>query len=164
MAVLRRGELLLIDAGAEWECYASDISRTFPLDGRYRREQRALYEVVLAAQQAAIDEVRPGRPFAAAHTTAVRMLAKACARSACSRQRGCRVADGSYRRFFPAKTGHWLGLDVHDVGDYRVDGESRVLEPGMVLTVEPGLYVPPDDRWWPSAGAASASASRTMWR
>lgn len=145
-APLRRGELLLIDAGAEWECYASDIARTIPLDGRYGREQRALYEVVLAAQYAAIDEVRPGRPFAAAHDAAVRMLSEGlCALGLLGGSAQAAVASGSYRRFFPAKTGHWLGLDVHDVGDYRVDGQSRVLEAGMVLTVEPGLYVPIDD-------------------
>ncbi len=143
---LRHGELLLIDAGAEWECYASDICRTIPIDGRFRREQRALYEVVLAAQQAALDEVRPGRAFAAAHDAAVRMLSEGlCALGLLPGSAEAVIADGSYRRFFPAKTGHWLGLDVHDVGDYRVDGQSRVLEPGMVLTVEPGLYIAADD-------------------
>jgi Xaa-Pro aminopeptidase len=146
-ATLRDGELLLIDAGAELDCYASDISRTFPVSGRYSREQRALYEVVLAAQLAAIDEVRPGRPFGAAHTAAVRVLAEGlCELGLLKGDADTAIADGSYRRYFPAKTGHWLGLDVHDVGDYRVDGESRLLEPDMVLTVEPGLYVPPDDR------------------
>ncbi len=146
-APLRSGELLLIDAGAELDCYASDISRTFPLDGRYSREQRALYEVVLAAQLAAIDEVRPGRPFSAAHTAAVRVLAEGlCELGLLKGDPEAAIADGSYQRFFPAKTGHWLGLDVHDVGDYRVGGESRLLEPDMVLTVEPGLYVAPDDR------------------
>ena len=146
-AALRDGELLLIDAGAELDCYASDISRTFPVNGRYSREQRALYEVVLAAQLAAIDEVRPGRPFGAAHTAAVRVLAEGlCELGLLKGKADAAIADGSYQRYFPAKTGHWLGLDVHDVGDYRVDGESRLLEPDMVLTVEPGLYVPPDDR------------------
>ena len=146
-ATLRDGELLLIDAGAELDCYASDISRTFPVNGRYSREQRALYEVVLAAQLVAIDEVRPGRPFGAAHTAAVRVLAEGlCELGLLKGDADTVIADGSYRRYFPAKTGHWLGLDVHDVGDYRVDGESRLLEPDMVLTVEPGLYVPPDDR------------------
>jgi len=146
-ATLRDGELLLIDAGAELDCYASDISRTFPVNGRYSREQRALYEVVLAAQLVAIDEVRPGRPFGAAHTAAVRVLAEGlCELGLLKGDADTAIADGSYRRYFPAKTGHWLGLDVHDVGDYRVDGESRLLEPDMVLTVEPGLYVPPDDR------------------
>jgi Xaa-Pro aminopeptidase len=146
-AVLRDGELLLIDSGAELDCYASDISRTFPLNGRYSREQRALYEVVLAAQLAAIDEVQPGRPFSAAHAAAVRVLAEGlCELGLLKGDADTAIADGSYQRFFPAKTGHWLGLDVHDVGDYRVGGESRLLEPDMVLTVEPGLYVAPDDR------------------
>ncbi|MCW8808280.1 MAG: aminopeptidase P N-terminal domain-containing protein [Rhodanobacter sp.] len=146
-APLRAGDLLLIDVGAEVDCYASDICRTFPVDGRYSREQRALYEVVLAAQQAAIDEVRPGRPFSAAHTAAVRVLTEGLCRLGLLRgDAETAVAEGSYQRFFPAKTGHWLGLDVHDVGDYRIDGESRLLEPDMVLTVEPGLYVAPDDR------------------
>ena len=146
-ALLRDGELLLIDAGAEVDCYASDISRTYPIGGRYSREQRALYEVVLAAQLAAIDEVRPGRPFSAAHVAAVRVLSEGlCTLGLLKGSADAAVAEGSYQCFFPAKTGHWLGLDVHDVGDYRVAGESRLLEPDMVLTVEPGLYVVPDDR------------------
>ncbi len=145
-AILRDGDLLLIDAGAELDCYASDISRTFPVNGRYSREQRALYEVVLAAQLAAIDEVRPGRPFGAAHTAAVRVLTEGlCELGLLKGNADAAIADGRYKRFFPAKTGHWLGLDVHDVGDYRIDGESRLLEPDMVLTVEPGLYIAPDD-------------------
>jgi Xaa-Pro aminopeptidase len=145
-ASLRDGELLLIDAGAELDCYASDISRTFPVNGRYSGAQRALYEVVLAAQLAAIDEVRPGRPFSAAHDAAVRVLAEGlCVLGLLKGDADDAIAQGSYQRFFPAKTGHWLGLDVHDVGDYRLDGESRLLEPDMVLTVEPGLYVAPDD-------------------
>jgi Xaa-Pro aminopeptidase len=145
-APLRDGELLLIDAGAEVDCYASDISRTFPVNGRYSREQRALYEVVLAAQLAAIDEVQPGHPFDAAHHAAVRVIAEGlCALGLLKGSADDAIADGSYKRFFPAKTGHWLGLDVHDVGDYRVDGEPRLLEPGMVVTVEPGIYVPLDD-------------------
>lgn len=146
-AALRDGDLLLIDAGAEMDCYASDISRTFPVNGRYSPEQRALYEVVLAAQLAAIDEVQPGRPFNAAHAAAVRVLSEGlCELGLLKGDADAAVAAGSYKRFFPAKTGHWLGLDVHDVGDYRVDGESRLLEPDMVLTVEPGLYVAADDR------------------
>ena len=144
--VLGAGDLLLIDAGAEWECYASDVCRTLPLSGRFSREQRAVYEVVLAAQLAAIDEVRPGRAFNAAHATAVQVLTTGlCTLGLLKGGVEAAVAEGSYRRFFPAKTGHWLGLDVHDVGDYRVGGESRMLEPGMVLTVEPGLYIAADD-------------------
>lgn len=146
-APLRDGDLLLIDAGAELECYASDISRSFPVNGRYSREQRALYEVVLAAQLAAIEEVQPGRPFSAAHAAAVRMIAEGlCSLGLLAGDADTVIADGSYKRFFPAKTGHWLGLDVHDVGDYRIDGEPRILEPGMVVTVEPGIYVPPNER------------------
>ena len=145
-SVLCTDDLLLIDAGAEWECYASDVCRTFPVSGRFNHAQRAVYEVVLAAQLAAIDEVRPGRAFAAAHAAAVQVLAAGmCALGLLKGSADAAVAEGSYRRFFPAKTGHWLGLDVHDVGDYRVGGESRVLEPGMVLTVEPGLYIAADD-------------------
>lgn len=146
-AVLRDGDLLLIDAGAEVDCYASDISRTFPVGGRFSREQRALYDVVLTAQQAAIDEVRPGQPFNAAHLAAVQVIAEGlCTLGLLRDDPETAIATGSYRHFFPAKTGHWLGLDVHDVGDYRIDGEPRILEPGMVVTVEPGIYVPPDDR------------------
>jgi len=146
-APLRDGELLLIDAGAEVECYASDISRSFPVNGRYSREQRALYEVVLTAQLAAIDEVRPGRPFNAAHDAAVRVITEGlCVLGLLKGDVDSAIASGSYKAFFPAKTGHWLGLDVHDVGDYRVDGEPRLLEAGMVLTVEPGIYVPPNER------------------
>jgi Xaa-Pro aminopeptidase len=152
-APLRDGDLLLIDAGAEVECYASDITRTFPVNGRWTREQRALYEVVLAAQQAAIDEVQPGHPFDAAHHAAVRVIAEGlCALGLLKGPPDAAIESGAYKTFFPSKTGHWLGLDVHDVGDYRVDGEARLLEAGMVVTVEPGIYVPPDlrgvaERW-----------------
>ncbi len=145
-APLADGELLLIDAGAEVDCYASDISRTFPVGGRYSREQRALYEVVLTAQLAAIDEVRPGNPFDAAHHVAIRVIAEGlCALGLLDGDADSAIAEGRYKRFFPSKTGHWLGLDVHDVGDYRIDGEPRLLEPGMVVTVEPGIYVPPNE-------------------
>jgi Xaa-Pro aminopeptidase len=114
--------------------------------GRYSREQRALYEVVLTAQLAAIDEVRPGNPFDAAHHVAIRVIAEGlCALGLLDGDADSAIAEGRYKRFFPSKTGHWLGLDVHDVGDYRIDGEPRLLEPGMVVTVEPGIYVPPDE-------------------
>jgi len=144
-APLRDGDLLLIDAGAEYQCYASDITRTFPVNGRFSPEQRALYEIVLAAQAAAIDEVRPGRSFIAYHEAAVRVITEGLLRLGLLKgglERNLR--EETYRRYYMHKTGHWLGLDVHDVGDYRVDGEYRVLEPGMVVTVEPGLYVAAD--------------------
>jgi Xaa-Pro aminopeptidase len=117
------------------------------VNGRFSTEQRALYDIVLEAQLAAIDEVRPGRSFGAAHDVAVRVIAEGlCALKLLKGSADEVIASGSYRRFFPSKTGHWLGLDVHDVGDYRIDGEPRVLEADMVVTVEPGIYVAPDDR------------------
>lgn len=141
------GDLLLIDAGAEVDCYASDISRTFPVGGRYSREQRALYDIVLTAQLAAIDEVRPGHAFSAAHDAAVRVITEGlCVLGLLKGKVETLIGRGDYKRFFPSKTGHWLGLDVHDVGDYRVGGEPRQLEPAMVVTVEPGIYVSGADR------------------
>jgi Xaa-Pro aminopeptidase len=111
-----------------------------------------LYEVVLTAQQAAIDEVLPGRSYSAAHDMAVHVITEGlCALGLLKGEPAEEIAQGGYKRFYPAKTSHWLGLDVHDVGDYRVDGEPRLLEPGMVLTVEPGIYIPPDDLTVPEA-------------
>lgn len=145
-ARLARGDLLLIDAGAEMACYASDITRTWPVGGRFNAAQRALYEVTHEAQAAAIEEVRAGRPFNAAHEAAVRVIVHGlCALRLLHGGARAALKSGDYRRFFPHKTGHWIGLDVHDVGDYRVDDEPRVLEPGMVVTVEPGIYIPPDE-------------------
>jgi Xaa-Pro aminopeptidase len=144
-AELRDGDLLLIDAGAEYECYASDITRTFPVNGRFSPEQRALYDIVLAAQTAAIDEVRAGRPFDAYHEAAVRVITAGLVKlDLLSGSVEKNLRDQAYRRFYMHKTGHWLGLDVHDVGDYRIDDEFRLLEPGMVVTVEPGIYIAPD--------------------
>ncbi len=150
-AVLRDGDLLLVDAGAEFACYASDITRTFPVNGRFTPPQRELYELVLAAQLAGIDEVRPGRPFDAFHEAAVRVLTRGLLRlGLLSGSLATALREHSYRRYYMHKTGHWLGLDVHDAGDYRIDGEFRLLEPGMVVTVEPGLYIAPDDRRAPA--------------
>ncbi len=144
-APLRDGDLLLVDAGAEVDCYASDITRTYPVNGRFSPEQRALYDVVLAAQHAAIAAVRPGQPWTASHDAAVRTIATGlCELGVLKGSPRAAIESGAYKAFFPHKTGHWLGLDVHDVGDYRVDGEPRELEPGMVLTVEPGIYIAPD--------------------
>jgi Xaa-Pro aminopeptidase len=144
-APLRDGDLLLIDAGAEYECYASDITRTFPVNGKFSPEQRALYDVVLAAQRAAIAEVRPGKAFGRYHEAAVHTLTAGLIKLGLLKGSVAKnVREQTYRKFYMHKTGHWLGLDVHDVGDYRVDGEFRELEPGMVVTVEPGLYIAPD--------------------
>jgi Xaa-Pro aminopeptidase len=144
-APLRDGDLLLVDAGAEVDCYASDITRTYPVNGRFSPEQRALYDVVLAAQHAAIAAVRPGQPWTASHDAAVKTIATGlCEIGLIKGSPRAAMESGAYKAFFPHKTGHWLGLDVHDVGDYRIDGEPRVLEPGMVLTVEPGIYIAPE--------------------
>ena len=144
-APLRDGDLLLIDAGAEYRNYASDITRTFPVNGRFSEPQRAIYELVLEAQSAAIEEVRPGRRWMDPHEAAVKTLTKGLVTLGLLK---CKVPklikDEAYKKFYMHRTGHWLGMDVHDVGLYRVDGEWRELEPGMVLTVEPGLYIAPD--------------------
>ena len=142
---LKDGDLLLIDAGAEYLCYASDITRTFPVNGKFSPEQRALYDIVLASQRAAIAEVRAGRPFIAYHDAAVRVITAGLVKLGLLKGSVDKnIREHTYRRFYMHKTGHWLGLDVHDVGDYRVDGEYRELEPGMVVTVEPGIYIAPD--------------------
>jgi Xaa-Pro aminopeptidase len=146
-AELRDGDLLLIDAGAEFDCYASDITRTFPINGRYTPEQRVLYDLVLEAQLAAIDAVRPGNSWIAPHEAAVRVLTRGLVRiGLLEGSVEANLREHAYRRFYMHKTGHWLGLDVHDVGDYRIDGEYRELEPGMVLTIEPGLYIDPAEK------------------
>ena len=142
---LRDGDLLLCDAGAEFRGYASDITRTWPVNGLYSAEQRALYELVLKAQAAAIAQARPGRPYAAVHDAAVRVLTEGLLSLGLLKGTLKKALETeAHKAFYMHKTGHWIGLDVHDVGDYRVAGESRVLEAGMVFTVEPGLYVAPD--------------------
>ena len=140
---LADGDLVLVDAGCELDCYASDITRTFPVGGRFSEPQRALYELVLEAQLAAIDKVRAGNHWNDPHQAAVRVLTKGLLRLGLLRGTLAKALKSeAYRRFYMHRTGHWLGMDVHDVGDYKVDGHWRQLEPGMVLTVEPGLYIP----------------------
>lgn len=145
--ILRDGDLLLIDAGAEYENYAADITRTFPVNGTFTESQRSLYELVLEAQLDAIGRIRPGNRWNDPHDAAVHTLTKGLVKLGLLEGRVSElIKDGAYKKFYMHRTGHWLGMDVHDVGEYRVDGEWRVLEPGMVLTVEPGLYVAPDCR------------------
>ncbi|GMR14989.1 MAG: aminopeptidase P N-terminal domain-containing protein [Gammaproteobacteria bacterium] len=151
---LNDGDLLLIDAGAEYNGYASDITRTFPVNGKFSGPQKDLYEVVLAAQLTAIDEVRAGNPWDHVHETAVRvategMLDLGILKSSLEEA----LEEEHFKDYYVHNTGHWLGLDVHDVGEYEIDGHSRVLEPGMVLTVEPGIYIP-----------VSATAIDEVWR
>ena len=144
---LRDGDLVLVDAGCEIDCYASDITRTFPVNGRFSEPQRQLYELVLAAQLAAMEKLRPGNHWNAPHMAAVRVLTKGLLRLGLLKGTLAKALKSeSYKKFYMHRTGHWLGMDVHDVGDYKVDGHWRELEPGMVLTVEPGLYIPPGMR------------------
>ncbi|MGR8940667.1 MAG: Xaa-Pro aminopeptidase [Gammaproteobacteria bacterium] len=142
---LHSGDLLLIDAGAECDHYAADITRTFPVSGRFTEPQKQLYQLVLDAQAAAVEQIRPGLPWNAAHEAAVETLTKGLVTLGILKGRVKKlIKDEKYKPYFMHRIGHWLGMDVHDVGDYKVDQEWRILEPGMVLTVEPGLYIPPD--------------------
>src|SRR3989338_6384047 len=143
-ATLADGDLLLIDAGCELDGYASDITRTFPVNGRFSGPQRAVYELVLAAQAAAIAAVRPGTRWNEPHDAAVAVLAQGLIDlKLLSGSLAGVLEQESYKQFYMHRTGHWLGLDVHDAGDYKVNDEWRELQPGMVLTVEPGCYIRP---------------------
>jgi len=143
---MRTGELLLIDAGCEYGFYASDVTRTFPIGARFTPLQRDLYEIVLAAQLKGIEAITPGIKFDDPHDAAVRILVEGMCRVGLVKGPvEDAIRAGAWRRYYMHRTSHWLGMDVHDVGLYRVSGESRTLEPGMVLTVEPGIYIAPDD-------------------
>ncbi|MGE0581360.1 MAG: Xaa-Pro aminopeptidase [Steroidobacteraceae bacterium] len=149
-AVLRDGDLLLIDAGCEYQKYASDITRTFPVSGRFTPAQRAVYDVVLEANLAATAKVRPGNHWNEPHDAAVRVITQGLVRLGLLKGRVPALEKAqAYRRYFMHRTGHWLGMDVHDVGDYKIGDEWRVFEPGMVLTIEPGIYIPANARGVP---------------
>jgi Xaa-Pro aminopeptidase len=144
---------VLIDAGCEYDYYASDITRTLPVSGRFSAEQRAVYEIVLEAQYEAIDLTRKGNHWNDPHDAAVRVITRGLRKLGLLKGTVPKlIRDGAYREFFMHRTGHWLGMDVHDVGDYRVGDEWRLLEAGMVTTVEPGIYI-----------AASSSVAK-RWR
>jgi len=139
---LKNNDLLLIDAGAEYDYYAADITRTFPINGKFTTAQKALYNLVLDAQKAAIAEVKPGNHWNQPHEAAVRVLTQGLLELGLLKGKlETLIEKEQYRDFYMHRTGHWLGMDVHDVGDYKIGGEWRLLEPGMVLTVEPGLYI-----------------------
>ena len=143
---MQDGELLLIDAGCEFDYYAADITRTFPVNGTFSAAQRAVYEAVLTSQLAAIDEVRPGSTIERVHEVALRVLVEGMVRvGLLVGAVDDLIAKESYKRFYMHRTSHWLGMDVHDVGSYFVGGVARPFVPGVVLTIEPGLYVSPDD-------------------
>ena len=152
-AAIEMGDLVLIDAGCEYEYYASDITRTFPASGKFSDEQKAIYEIVLKAQEAAIEEVKPGALWDAPHNASVEVITKGLINlgllqgtlSQC-------IKSEAYKEFYMHRVGHWIGMDVHDVGNYKIDGTWRVLEAGMVTTIEPGIYIAPDntdvpDQW-----------------
>ncbi|GAA5525206.1 Xaa-Pro aminopeptidase [Microbulbifer aestuariivivens] len=142
---LKNGDLVLVDAGCEYRGYAADITRTFPVNGRFQGAQRALYEVVLAAQLAAIEQVRSGNHWDQPHMASVEVITRGLVELGLLRGDPLElVQTGAYRQFYMHRVGHWLGMDVHDVGDYRVHGQWRQLEPGMVMTIEPGVYIPMD--------------------
>jgi Xaa-Pro aminopeptidase len=143
---LRENELVLVDAGSELEGYATDVTRTYPVGGRFSGPGRAIYEVVLAAQLAALEVCRPGNTLPAIHDAAVRALVQGLVDlKILSGDVQELIARDAHRRYYMHNTSHWLGLDVHDTGLYRVDDQPRPLEPNMVFTVEPGIYVGMDD-------------------
>lgn len=145
-AKIKDGDLILIDAGCELEHYAADITRTFPANGRFSKEQKALYELVLKAQLAAIKTIKPGNHWNQAHDATVKVITEGLVALGLLKGKvKTLIEKGAYRDFYMHRAGHWLGMDVHDVGDYKVAGKWRVLEEGMVMTVEPGIYVAPDN-------------------
>jgi len=145
-APLKNGDLVLIDAGCELDYYAADITRTFPVNGKFSPEQKALYEICLQAQLEAIAECKPGKHWNDPHEATVRVITEGLVKIGLLEGDVSElIKSEAYKEFYMHRAGHWLGMDVHDVGDYKVGGEWRVLEPGMVMTVEPGIYVAPDN-------------------
>lgn len=145
-APLKNGDLVLIDAGCELDYYAADITRTFPVNGKFSPEQKALYEICLQAQLEAIAECKPGKHWNDPHEATVRVITAGLVKiGLLEGDVNELIKSEAYKEFYMHRAGHWLGMDVHDVGDYKVGGEWRVLEPGMVMTVEPGIYVAPDN-------------------
>jgi Xaa-Pro aminopeptidase len=151
--MLRDGDLVLIDAGAEYDGYAADITRTFPVNGRFTEAQKEIVELVLEANLEAIKQVKPGNHWNDPHDTAVKVLTKGMVELGLLKGKVNQlIKDMKYKQFYMHRTGHWLGRDVHDVGDYKVDEKWRLLEPGMTLTIEPGMYISHGSkhakRWW----------------
>ncbi|WP_433885645.1 Xaa-Pro aminopeptidase [Pseudomonas vranovensis] len=146
-APLKDGDLVLIDAGCEIDCYASDITRTFPVSGRFSPEQKAIYELVLKAQEAAFAVIAPGKHWNHAHEATVQVITEGLVELGLLKGQVQELIESeAYRAFYMHRAGHWLGMDVHDVGEYKVGGQWRVLEPGMALTVEPGIYIGADNQ------------------
>ena len=143
---LRSGDLVLIDAGCEYQDYAADISRTFPVNGKFSPEQAAIYDIVLASQVAATELIAPGLEYNLANDATVRVITQGLVDlKILQGEVEDLIARGAHRDFYMHNAGHWLGMDVHDVGDYKIDNHWRIYEPGMALTVEPGIYISPDN-------------------
>lgn len=146
-ATVQDGDLVLIDAGCEFGHYASDITRTFPANGKFSPEQKAIYEIVLQAQQAAIKAVRPGAAWDEPHSASIKVITHGLLKLGLLEGRlGQLIKSGAYRDFYMHRVGHWIGMDVHDVGDYKIDNNWRLFEPGMVTTIEPGIYISPENK------------------
>jgi Xaa-Pro aminopeptidase len=144
---LKAGDLVLIDAGCEYKNYASDITRTFPVNGKFTPPQAAIYDIVLEAQLEAIKLIGPGLEYNLANEATIRVITEGLVElNILHGEIDALIAEGAYREFYMHSAGHWLGMDVHDVGDYKIDNKWRVYEPGMVLTVEPGIYISPDNK------------------
>ena len=150
---LRSGDLVLIDAGCEYQNYAADITRTFPVNGRFSRQQAAIYDIVLASQAAAMEMIAPGLEYHLANEAIVRVITQGLVDLKILKGDVDElIARDAHRDFYMHNSGHWLGMDVHDVGDYKIDNHWRIYEPGMMLTVEPGIYIDPnnmtvDEQW-----------------
>ena len=146
-ATVKDGDLVLIDAGCEYQYYASDITRTFPANGKFSVEQKAIYEIVLQAQSAAIAAVKPGAAWDEPHNASVKAITQGLIKLGLLEGRLSQlIKSEAYRDFYMHRVGHWIGMDVHDVGDYKIDNKWRLLEPGMVTTIEPGIYIAPDNK------------------
>ncbi len=146
-ATVADGDLVLIDAGCEYQHYASDITRTFPANGKFNLQQKAIYDLVLKAQLAAIESVAPGIPYNESHNVAVKIITQGLVKLGILKGRPAQLIKAeAYRDFYMHKTGHWIGIDVHDVGKYKIKDKWRLLKPGMITTIEPGIYIAPDNK------------------
>jgi Xaa-Pro aminopeptidase len=146
-ATVEDGDLVLIDAGCEYQHYASDITRTFPANGKFNPQQKAIYDLVLKAQLAAIESVAPGVSYDESHSVTVKIITQGLVKLGILKGRPAQLIKAeAYRDFYMHKAGHWLGIDVHDVGEYKIKDKWRLLEPGMVTTIEPGIYIAPDNK------------------
>lgn len=153
--ILKENDLVLIDAGCEYDYYASDITRTFPVNGKFSKEQKAIYQLVLKAQLAAIAKIHPGARWNELYDVTVQIMTEGLMQLGILKGKSVDrlIAEGDFKKFYMHKAGHWLGMDVHDVGNYKIDEQWRELKPGMVTTVEPGIYIPAgstgvEERWW----------------